>query len=53
MTVLLENWTHRRGAGIPPDEREKVFEKFYRMGNEETRSSKGTGLGLYIVKNCW
>lgn len=38
------------GPGIPPDEREKVFEKFYRMGNEETRSSKGTGLGLYIVK---
>lgn len=38
------------GPGIPPGEREKVFEKFYRMGNEETRSSKGTGLGLYIVK---
>jgi signal transduction histidine kinase len=38
------------GPGIPPDERGKVFEKFYRMGNEETRSSKGTGLGLYIVK---
>ncbi len=39
------------GAGIPDDEKQKVFEKFYRIGNEDTRKSKGTGLGLYIVKN--
>jgi len=26
-----------------------VFEKFYRIGNEDTRRTKGTGLGLYIV----
>ena len=39
------------GAGIPDGEKQKVFEKFYRIGNEETRSAKGTGLGLYIVKN--
>ena len=38
------------GVGIPKSERKKVFEKFYRMGNEETRSKKGTGLGLFIVK---
>ena len=38
------------GIGIPEEEREKVFEKFYRIGNEETRRTKGTGLGLYIVK---
>jgi signal transduction histidine kinase len=38
------------GAGIPDDEKEKVFQKFYRIGNEETRKTKGTGLGLYIVK---
>jgi two-component system phosphate regulon sensor histidine kinase PhoR len=38
------------GKGIPVAEREKIFERFYRIGNEETRSSKGTGLGLYIVK---
>ncbi len=38
------------GVGIPKIEREKVFKKFYRIGNEETRSSKGTGLGLFIVK---
>lgn len=38
------------GVGIPDDEKEKIFEKFYRVGNEDTRNSKGTGLGLYIVK---
>ncbi len=37
------------GQGIPDSEKPKVFGKFYRMGNEETRSKKGTGLGLYIV----
>lgn len=39
------------GAGIPHAEKQKVFEKFYRIGNEKTRSAKGTGLGLYIVKS--
>jgi signal transduction histidine kinase len=38
------------GPGIPAEERQAIFRKFYRLGNEETRSSKGTGLGLYIVK---
>jgi two-component system, OmpR family, sensor histidine kinase CiaH len=38
------------GAGIPTNEKEKIFQKFYRVGNEDTRTTKGTGLGLYIVK---
>jgi len=38
-----------RGPGIPAGEREKIFQKFYRMGSEETRTTQGTGLGLYIV----
>ena len=38
------------GLGIPDVEKERVLEKFYRVGNEDTRSTKGTGLGLYIVK---
>lgn len=38
------------GRGIPVEERKKVFQKFYRIGNEETRSAKGTGLGLYLCK---
>lgn len=39
-----------QGVGIPDAEKSKIFDKFYRVGNENTRSSKGTGLGLYIVK---
>ena len=38
------------GKGIPVEERSAIFNKFYRIGNEETRQAKGTGLGLYIVK---
>lgn len=36
------------GSGIPDTERKKIFDKFYRVGNENTRSAKGTGLGLYL-----
>jgi signal transduction histidine kinase len=39
------------GPGIPENERQKVFEKFYRIGNEDTRRTKGTGLGLFIVQH--
>jgi signal transduction histidine kinase len=39
-----------RGSGIPEQERKAIFEKFYRVGNEETRQTTGTGLGLYIVR---
>ena len=39
-----------QGHGIPDDEKKAVFEKFYRLGSEETRRSTGTGLGLYIVQ---
>ncbi len=37
------------GVPIPKDHLARIFDKFYRIQNEETRSSKGTGLGLYIV----
>lgn len=46
--VMLE--VKDRGIGISKQEKEKVFTRFYRAGNEETRRTKGTGLGLYIVK---
>jgi two-component system sensor histidine kinase CiaH len=36
------------GNGIPDAEKKKVFQKFYRTGNEATRKTKGTGLGLYL-----
>jgi signal transduction histidine kinase len=38
------------GEGIPPDERKRIFSRFYRIGNENTRKSKGTGLGLFLTK---
>jgi K+-sensing histidine kinase KdpD len=37
------------GSGVPEKERKRVFQKFYRVGNEDTRSTQGTGLGLYLV----
>ena len=36
------------GPGIPDEEKKKIFDKFYRIGNEATRKTQGTGLGLYL-----
>ena len=38
------------GIGLDPEEKERVFERFYRGGSELTRSVRGTGLGLTLVK---
>ena len=38
------------GPGIAEEEKKKVLDKFYRIGNEDERVSKGTGLGLFIVR---
>lgn len=38
------------GIGIPDNEKGQVWKKFYRVGSEDTRQTKGTGLGLYIVR---
>ncbi|CDS99530.1 MULTISPECIES: sensor histidine kinase [Sphingobacterium] len=38
------------GIGISDAEKKLIFNKFYRVGSEATRKTKGTGLGLYIVK---
>ena len=39
-----------QGPGIPSGERKNIFEIFYRVGNESTRTTQGTGLGLYLCK---
>jgi signal transduction histidine kinase len=46
MTVAVEDF----GVGIPEDEIDRVFERFYRGGDELTRTVKGSGLGLTLVK---
>lgn len=38
------------GKGIDPKEYKSIFNKFYRVGDENTRESKGTGLGLFLVR---
>ena len=38
------------GVGLESGEASKVFEKFYRVGDELRRKSRGTGLGLYLVR---
>ena len=38
------------GSGVPDSEKKRIFEKFYRSGNETTRKAKGTGLGLHLTK---
>jgi signal transduction histidine kinase len=39
-----------RGGGIPAPEQRRIFEAFYRVGNELTRETRGAGLGLALVR---
>ena len=38
------------GVGVPDEEKNKIFDKFYRVGREANRQTKGTGLGLYLAR---
>jgi signal transduction histidine kinase len=37
------------GVGLPPDQLDRVFERFYRVNNRQTQKTQGTGLGLYLA----
>ena len=45
----LELTISDKGVGIPAESQAQIFEAFYRVDNEETRSVPGTGVGLYIT----
>ena len=58
VTVLLSELNNKitlqvkdLGKGIAAEEINKIFNKFYRVGNPATKAAKGTGLGLYLCKN--
>jgi signal transduction histidine kinase len=41
-----------RGVGVNKEDYKNIFKKFYRVQDEETRTTKGTGLGLFIVSQA-
>lgn len=57
--VIVKTWDDEKwvyveiidnGVGIPKEDLENIFEKFYRVKNDKSHEVKGSGLGLYLVK---
>ena len=48
-TVIVE--VADRGIGVPPDERQRIFEKFHRAANAATSSATGAGVGLALARS--
>jgi PAS domain S-box-containing protein len=47
---VIETVVRDAGPGIAPDDRERIFDKFTRLGDHLTRPQQGVGLGLYIAR---
>lgn len=48
---LLRLFVEDRGPGVPREEHQRIFERFYRRGSELRRQTQGVGIGLSIVKH--
>jgi PAS domain S-box-containing protein len=46
----LTLWVKDEGIGIPQEEQDKIFDRFYRVDNTARRQTAGTGLGLALVR---
>lgn len=47
----VEIYVKDNGIGIPKDDLKRIFKRFYRVTGKSTNGTKGTGLGLFIVKS--
>jgi signal transduction histidine kinase len=41
-----------RGPGIEPDQRDRIFDRFYQVDQSDTRRVGGVGMGLYICRRA-
>jgi signal transduction histidine kinase len=44
-------WVRDYGIGIPPDEKPRIFDRFYQVDSSSTRTFRGAGLGLSLVQD--
>ncbi len=47
---LVKLWVQDEGPGVPPDDRDRIFEPFYRSAKDHDQDGPGAGLGLAIVQ---
>jgi signal transduction histidine kinase len=58
-TIRIGGWNEQdyavcyvsdQGIGIPPEEQEAIFRRFYRVDNRLARETQGSGLGLFLTR---